>query len=103
LCVTAAQLLRADGVAVRVVSMPCVDRFLELGSDEREAVLGPPGTARIAVEAASPFGWDGIVGEHGAIIAMHSFGASAPAGDVYRHFGITSEAIVARAQELLAT
>jgi transketolase len=103
LCVEAAQLLRADGIAVRVVSMPCVDRFLELGANEREAVLGPRGTPRIAVEAASPLGWDGIVGERGAIIAMHSFGASAPAGDVYRHFGITSEAIVARAQELLAT
>ena len=103
LCVEAAELLRADGVAVRVVSMPCLDRFLALGADEREAVLGPPGTPRIAVEAASQLGWDGIVGERGAFIGMHSFGASAPASDVYRHFGITSEAIVERAQELLAT
>jgi transketolase len=103
LCVEAAEQLSRDGIAVRVVSMPCVDRFAELGTDEQETVIASAGTPRIAVEAASPIGWDRFVGENGAIIAMHTFGASAPAADVYRHFGITAEAIVSRARELLQT
>jgi transketolase len=88
---------------VRVVSMPCVERFTELAADEQEAVIGEAGTRRIAVEAASPIGWDRFVGENGAIIAMHSFGASAPAADVYRHFGITADAIVKQAHALIQT
>jgi transketolase len=103
LCLEAAEQLSRDGVGVRVVSMPCVDRFAELAADQQQTVIGPAGTARIAVEAASPIGWDRFVGENGAIIAMHSFGASAPAADVYRHFGITAEAIVKRAHDLLGT
>ena len=101
LCLEAAEQLSRDDVAVRVVSMPCVDRFAELATDEQDTVLGSAGTPRIAVEAASPIGWDRFVGEKGAIIAMHSFGASAPAADVYRHFGITAEAIVKQAHELM--
>jgi transketolase len=103
LCLEAADQLSADGVAVRVVSMPCVDRFAELSAADQAAILGPAGTARIAVEAASPIGWDRFTGERGAMIGMRSFGASAPAADVYRHFGITADAIVAKAQELLET
>jgi len=101
LCLEAAEELKAAKVAVRVVSMPCVDRFAELATDEQEAVIGAAGTPRIAVEAASPIGWDRFTGERGAMIGMHSFGASAPAADVYRHFGITTAAIVARARELM--
>jgi transketolase len=101
LCLEAAEELKAAQVAVRVVSMPCVDRFAELATDEQEAVIGAAGTPRIAVEAASPIGWDRFIGERGAMIGMHSFGASAPAADVYRHFGITTAAIVARARELM--
>jgi transketolase len=103
LCLEAAAELSGADVAVRVVSMPCVDRFAELAVDEQEAVIGAPGTPRIAVEAASPIGWDRFIGARGAMIGMHSFGASAPAADVYRHFGITVEAIVSRAHELLGT
>jgi transketolase len=103
LCLEAADRLAGEGVAVRVVSMPCVDRFELLDADEQQTVLGPRGTARIVVEAASPIGWDRFVGEHGAIIAMRSFGASAPAADVYKHFGITTDAIVSKAHELLGT
>jgi transketolase len=101
LCVSAADELAASGSAVRVVSMPCMDRFETLDAAQREAVLGPPGTARIAVEAASPFGWDRWVGERGAIIAMRSFGASGPEAAVYEHFGITTGAIVEAARALL--
>jgi transketolase len=101
LCVAAAATLSDEGVAVRVVSMPCMDRFAELPAAEREQVLCPIGTPRIAVEAASTFGWDRWVGDRGAIIGMETFGASAPEADVYRHFGITPEAVVKRAHELL--
>jgi transketolase len=103
LCLDAADALAGEGIAVRVVSMPCVDRFEEQGPAEQEAVLGPRGIARIVVEAASPLGWDRFIGERGAFIGMHSFGASAPAADVYKHFGITTEAIVAKAHDLLQT
>ena len=101
LCLSAADELAASGTAVRVVSMPCMDRFETLDGASREAVLGAAGTARIAVEAASPFGWDRWVGERGAIIAMRSFGASGPQAAVYEHFGITTGAIVEAARALL--
>ncbi|MGD0196655.1 MAG: transketolase [Solirubrobacteraceae bacterium] len=103
LCLEAAELLTSEGVAVRVVSMPCTDTFAERSQTEREAVLGPAGTPRIAVEAASPLGWDRFIGERGAFIGMHTFGASGAIADVYKHFGITSEAIVEKARELLAS
>jgi transketolase len=101
LCLAAADELAAAGVATRVVSMPCMDRFEAQSPAQRAAVLGPAGTARIAVEAASPFGWDRWTGEHGAVIAMRSFGASGPEAAVYEHFGITTAAIVEQAHALL--
>jgi transketolase len=103
LCLAAADRLAADGIAARVVSMPCMDRFEQQPEAERERVLGPSGTPRIAVEAASPFGWDRWTGERGAIIGMRTFGASAPAPAVYAHFGITAAAIVEQAHALLST
>ncbi|HLW94463.1 MAG TPA: transketolase [Solirubrobacteraceae bacterium] len=103
LCLDAAEELAAEGIAVRVVSMPCMDRFELAPAAERERVLGPPGTRRIAVEAASPFGWDRWIGERGAMIGMRSFGASGPQEAVYEHFGITKAAIVEKAHELLST
>jgi transketolase len=103
LCLTAADQLAADGIATRVVSMPCMDRFERQPVGERERVLGPPGTPRIAVEAASPFGWDRWTGERGAVIGMRTFGASAPEADVYAHFGITAAAIVEQAHALLSS
>ena len=103
LCLDAAEQLAGEGIAVRVVSMPCMDRFELAPAAERERVLGPPGTRRIAVEAASPFGWDRWTGERGAMIGMRSFGASGPQEAVYEHFGITKAAIVEKAHELLST
>jgi transketolase len=102
LCLNAADRLAGDGIGVRVVSMPCMDRFEHQSPADRERVLGPPGTPRIAVEAASPFGWDRWTGERGAVIAMRSFGASAPEAQVYAHFGITVDAVLEQARELLA-
>ena len=103
LCLTAADLLAQEGIAARVVSMPCMDRFEHQSAAERELVLGPPGTPRIAVEAASPFGWDRWTGERGAVIGMRSFGASAPEAAVYEHFGITPAAVVEQAHTLLGS
>ena len=103
LCLAAADELAADGIAARVVSMPCMDRFERQPAGERERVLGAPGTPRIAVEAASPFGWDRWTGERGAVIGMRTFGASAPEAAVYAHFGITTAAIVEQAHALLST
>jgi transketolase len=101
LCLAAAEALAQEGIAARVVSMPCMDRFEHQSAAERERVLGPPGTPRIAVEAASPFGWDRWTGERGAMIGMRSFGASAPGPEVYEHFGITAAAVVEQAHALL--
>jgi transketolase len=101
LCLAAAETLAQEGIAARVVSMPCMDRFEHQSAAERERVLGPPGTPRIAVEAASPFGWDRWTGERGAVIGMRSFGASAPGPEVYEHFGITAAAVVEQAHALL--
>ena len=101
LCIAAAERLAADGVAVRVVSMPCMDRFEQLPDEERARVLGPAGTPRVAVEAASLFGWHRWVGERGAIVGMHSFGASGPQEEVYAHFGITVASVVEHARALL--
>jgi transketolase len=101
MCLAAADDLAAAGIAARVVSMPCMDRFEAQPAEEHERVLGAPGTPRVAVEAASPFGWHRWTGDRGAVIAMRSFGASAPEKDVYAHFGITVAAVVERARELV--
>ena len=85
--------LKAEGISVAVVSLPCWELFEEQSSDYRKKVLGSSGV-RIAVEAASMFGWERYIGADGLFIGMRSFGASAPAGDLYQHFGITEDAIV---------
>ena len=92
--------LEADGVATQVISMACWELFDSQGPAYRAEVL-PAGTARVAVEAASTFGWERYVGETGTTIGMPGFGASAPAGDLYKHFGITAEAVVAAAKAQL--
>src|SRR5690606_36828621 len=86
--------LQADGIGTAGVSLPCWELFDAQPASYREEVLGPAGV-RVAVEAASPFGWERYVGPEGAVIGLTGFGASAPAGDLYRHFGITAERIVA--------
>jgi transketolase len=90
LCLEAAEKL--DDLAVRVVSMPCMDTFTEQDQEYRDSVLPPAVRARVAVEAASPMGWDKWIGPDGAFIGMDTFGESGPAGDVYEHFGITADA-----------
>jgi transketolase len=97
----AAKLLEADGVRVRLVSMPCIDRFAEQDQEYRDSVLPPTCRARVAVEAASPLGWHRWVGDHGDVVAMESFGASAPAKALYEHFGFSGQAIADRARAVL--
>jgi transketolase len=89
LCVEAAGKL--DDLAVRVVSMPCMDTFAEQDAAYRDSVLPPAVRARVAVEAGSPLGWDRWIGPDGAFIGMTTFGESGPAPEVYEHFGITAE------------
>jgi transketolase len=97
----AAKLLEADGIRVRLVSMPCLDRFAEQDRAYRDEVLPPAVPARVAVEAASPIGWHRWVGDRGDVIAMEGFGASAPAKVVYEHFGFTGEKIAERARTVI--
>ena len=94
----ARQTLEAEGVPTRLVSLPCWALFDEQERSYREGVLGADGTVRIAVEAASPLGWERYVGPAGAVVGMRGFGASAPAKDLYPHFGITADAVVSAAK-----
>ena len=84
--------LEEEGIGTAVVSMPCWELFDEQDSNYRASVLGP-GTVRVAVEAAVRFGWDRYIGEYGRFVGMSGFGASAPAADLYEHFGITAAAV----------
>ena len=99
LCLTAAELL--EGVRVRVVSMPCMDTFTHADEAYRESVLPAACRARIAVEAASPLGWDKWIGEDGRFVGMETFGESGPAAEVYEHFGITAEHVAELGRKLL--
>ncbi len=93
ICTRAADLLEADGIATRVVSMPCMENFAAQEDDYRDRVLPPSVRARVSVEAAATFGWHRWVGDQGEAIGMESFGASAPASVLYPHFGFTPEAV----------
>ncbi|HUO75007.1 MAG TPA: transketolase [Solirubrobacteraceae bacterium] len=88
LCLEAADML--EELRVRVVSMPCMDTFTHADETYRELVLPSSCRARIAVEAASPLGWDRWIGADGVFVGMETFGESGPAKDVYAHFGITA-------------
>ena len=98
ICTRSADLLESEGIATRVVSMPCMEHFAAQDQSYRDEVLPPQTRARVSVEAASPLGWHQWVGELGHAVGMESFGASAPAGALYKHFGFTPEAIADRAR-----
>jgi len=101
LALEAADNLAENDVDVRVVSMPCMENFDEQDDEYRESVLPNEVHARVAVEAAVPFGWDRWVGPLGAFVGMRTFGESGPAPDVYKHFGITAEAVVQAARSVM--
>jgi transketolase len=100
LAVQAARALDGEGIKAAVVSVPCFELFAAQSEAYRDAVLGQ--APRVAVEAAVAFGWDKWIGPEGAFIGMRGFGASAPAQDLYKHFGITPEAVAAAARDLTA-
>ncbi len=102
LCVSAHEKLTAEGIRARVVSMPSTDIFEMQDDSYKSSVLPPDISARVSIEAASVFGWERYVGLQGAIIGMTTFGGSAPAKDLFKKFGITTEHVVQAAKEVLA-
>jgi transketolase len=94
--------LVAQGIGVRVVSMPCWELFDRQPREYRDAVLPPSVVARVAVEQASTFGWDRYVGEHGSVVGMHTFGASAPLKELQTKFGFTAASVAQVARATLA-
>ncbi len=99
LAIEAAHLLAASGIHAAVVSMPCWSFFERQPADYRARTLGS--APRLAIEAASKFGWERWVGDTGDILALDDFGASGEGADVYRHFGITAAAAVASVKDLI--
>lgn len=103
LCMEARARLEKDGIAARVVSLPCFEWFDEQDASYCDTVLPPTITARVAVEAGIVQGWKRYLGPRGVFIGMSSFGASAPAKELFKHFGISVENIVAAAKRLTET
>jgi transketolase len=101
LCVDAYERLIKDGVRARVVSMPSWDLFEHQDAAYRASVLPPNVTNRVAVEQAASFGWERYVGSQGAIIGMHTFGASAPLKELQKKFGFTPDNVYQAAKALL--
>jgi transketolase len=98
LCVDAYEQLRAEGIRARVVSMPSWELFEEQTAAYRESVLPARVAARVTVEAASPFGWERYAGPRGAILGVGTFGLSAPAKIVARHYGFDVHHVVEAAK-----
>lgn len=101
LAADAAELLAKRGLQVRVVSMPSTDVFEAQDAAYREAVLPRSITARVAVEAGVTDGWVKYVGFDGKVIGINSFGESAPAAEVFKHFGLTTDHIMRAVEELV--
>ena len=100
LAVEAKKALAADGIDVRVVSMPSMDVFEEQSEEYKESVLPKSVRKRVAVETLSDFGWGKYVGLDGAVVSMKGFGASAPAATLFEEFGITTEAVIKAVKDL---
>lgn len=101
LAVDAATELENEGVATRVVSMPCMDVFEKQSKEYKDKILPNTVRNRVAIEALSGFGWDKYTGLDGRVISMNSFGASAPQNLLFKKFGFTKENVVATAKEVL--
>lgn len=101
IAMAARDLLQADGIGARVVSAPCLELFDMQEQDYRHKTLGLD-TVRISIEAGATFGWERYVGDKGGLIGINSFGASAPYKELYKHFGLTPQAVAQKARGLLA-
>ena len=99
IAMAAREKLAADGIAAAVVSLPCWELFAQQDAGYRESVLGA--APRVGVEAALRFGWDRWLGPDGQFVGMTGFGASAPADELYRQFGITPDAVAAAARKAI--
>ena len=97
LCVKAKEALEAKDVKARVISMPCVEEFEKQSDDYKESVLPADVKARVCVEAGSPYSWYKYAGDKGEIVAMTTFGASAPAKQLFEKFGFTVDNVVEKA------
>jgi transketolase len=93
IAVAAQKQLTERGIASRVVSVPSLELLLAQPADRQKAIIGNA-PVKIAIEAAVRWGWDAVIGADGEFVGMHGFGASAPAKDLFKHFGITAEAVV---------
>ena len=102
LAIEAQEELAKSGIDVRVVSMPCMDLFEQQSAEYKESVLPKDVRARVAVEALSSFGWGRYVGLDGATVCMESFGASAPAAQLFEKFGFTKQHVVEVAMKVIA-
>jgi transketolase len=102
LCVEAYEKLTSEGVRARVVSMPSWEVFEQQDQAYRHSVFPPDVRSRVSVEAGSIFGWERYVGLDGAIIGMTTFGASAPAKDLFKKYGFTTDHVIQTAREVLA-
>ena len=102
LAIAAHEELTADGVRCRVVSLPSWELFARQSKEYQESVLPPAVTARVAIEQASAFGWERYVGTEGAIVAMSTFGESAPLKALQTEFGFTPEAVTQKARDQIA-
>jgi transketolase len=102
LAMDARERLEAEGVATRVVSMPCREWFLEQDDAYRQMVLPPSVRARVSVEAGVAFGWREFVGDYGESLSLEHYGASAPYQIVYEQFGLTADRVVAAAKASLS-
>jgi transketolase len=100
IAIEARKFLRERGLAARVVSVPCFELFLAAPAEARRAIIGDA-SVKVGVEAAVRQGWDQIIGSDGVFVGMSGFGASAPYKDLYRHFGITAEAVAKAAVQAL--
>jgi len=101
-CVEAYEKLTAEGIKARVVSLPSWELFEKQSKEYRDSVLPPSITKRVCIEMGSTFGWERYAGPNGIVIGMRSFGASAPLKDLAKHFGFTTEAVIAAAKKQLA-
>ena len=102
LAMAASELLESEGIAARVVSMPCVYVFMQQDAGYRESVLPEKVRARVVAEAGVPRGWPGIAGPQGRVLGIARFGESAPGARLFEHFGFTAEAVAALARESIA-
>ncbi|MGN1051784.1 MAG: transketolase-like TK C-terminal-containing protein, partial [Candidatus Scatosoma sp.] len=101
LCVKAKAALAEKEIKARVVSMPCMEEYEKQPEDYKESVLPSAVTARVCVEAGSPYGWYKYAGANGEIVAMTTFGASGPAKDLFAQFGFTVDNVVEKALKVV--